>query len=108
MNLIRKFLLDETAKTRKRELGILATTRTELKVLNSYSNKYGWTEQSLTDKSELQSKIFRLEHPEAPHLASAAAAKSMTDRSESCTKLFFQTYKAIGKQQWINAVHQAE
>ena len=32
----------------------------------------------------------------------------MTDRSESCTKLFFETYKAIGKQQWINAVHRAD
>ena len=85
MNLIRQFSLQETAKRRKKELKTLAAARAELNVVNRFGNKYGWTEDSLTNKNELQSQIFQFEHPEAPHLASAAAAKSMTDRSESCT-----------------------
>lgn len=71
-----------------------------MKIFTQEANTYGYTEENLAKLRELKAHIFTLENPEAPQLADAARAKSMTDRSESCTKAYFKTYKASGKQQY--------
>ena len=57
---------------------------------------------------DLKREIYKLQHPEAEHLASPARAKKMTDRSDKCSLPFFQTYKDVNKQQWVNQIHKAE
>ena len=57
---------------------------------------------------DLKRDIYKLQHPEAEHLASPARAKKMSDRSDKCTLPFFQTYSEVQKQQWVNQVHKAK
>ena len=106
-NMIRQYLLGETAKLRKKEKTETKRARSQLKIFTQSANTYGYTEENFARIKEIKAQIFTLENPEAPQLADAARAKSMTDRSESCTKAYFKTYKAAGKQQWINTVFKA-
>jgi hypothetical protein len=105
MNMIRKYLLEETAATRKKEREETKQTRQELTVLNGRMNSMGATVSDKVKERALKEQLFRLQHPESPHLAKAAKAKAMTDRSEACTFPFFKTFKDIGKQSWINEIN---
>ena len=85
MSKIKTFLLDETKARRKRELEETIQTREKLTVLNGKINAEGATSQDMVKERTLKELLFRLQHPESPHLAKAAQAKAMTDRSEACT-----------------------
>ena len=99
-NLIRQYLLGETAKLKKVEKTETKRARAQLNICTQAANAYGYSEENLAELRELKAHIYKLENPEAPQLADAARGKSMTDRSETCTKAYFKTYKASGKQQY--------
>ena len=61
------------------------------------ANKEGYTDDILATIHSKKAEIYELEHPEAPQIADKAQAKMMTDRSEECTKQYFQTYRSIQK-----------
>ena len=107
MNMIKDYLLAETAKLKKKEREETKQVRQELCVLNARMNAEGAANADKVSERSLKERLFTLLHPEAPHLANAARAKSMTDRSEACTLPFFKTYKDIGKQSWINEINAA-
>ena len=101
------YLLEETKKLKKGENEVVTKSRADLRVLHQAMDAEGPDQKMRDIERELKAKIFVAQNPEAPHLASAARAKSMTDRSESCTLPFFSTYKAKSKQQWINEINKA-
>ena len=105
-NMIRHLLLTETAKLKKKEKIEAKATRVRLIVVTKAIAEDP-SVPLIAEQKKLKAELFALENPEAPHLASAARAKSMSDRSEACTLPFFRTHKAVSKQQWINSVHEA-
>ena len=107
MNCIQTFLIKKTNELRKKEAKEQRQTRDTLAVLNAKMNKLGATSRDIKQEKELKEHLYKLQHPEAPHLASEARAKAMTDRSESCSKTFFKPYKDLSKQSWINEIHKA-
>ena len=56
---------------------------------------------------DLKRDIYKLQHPEAEHLASPARAKKMSDKSDKCTLPFFGTYGEVKVQGWVNSIHKA-
>ena len=106
--LIANYLLEETQKLKKKESKETKMVRVRLEVSTARMNQLGPTADLLHEHNAIKAELFRLENPEAPEIASASAAKRMTDRSDACTHDFFATYKTKAKKQWINAVHNAE
>ena len=108
MNKIATYLLDETAKLVKEEAQEAREIKQELVYLNNKMNSDGMDITDINREKILKSNLYHLEHPEAPHLASQAQAKSMSDKSEACSAGFFKTYKDVGKQSWINEIYSTE
>ena len=105
MRMIADWLLDETEKKKKKERIEERAIRAQLTITMGKINAEGPTKHNTDTENRLKTELYNLQHPEAPHLASAAKAKSMTDRSEACTFPFFKTYKDISKQSWINEIN---
>jgi len=99
------WLLDETRSAKKQERHEERDVRAHLHVTMQRINTFGSTQHDVDKENQLKAKLYDLQHPEAPHLAAAAQAKSMTDMSEACTFPFFKTYKDINKQSWINEIN---
>lgn len=101
-NLIRSYLLAETAKLRKKERIEIRRQRSILQILKAKLNIHGPTPERLNAIKDTQKEIYVLSNPEQKELLSAAASLNSFDRSDNCTKAFFLPYKSCAKQNWIN------
>ena len=108
MSDIAELLIKETKALTKKESKKKKRLSAELTITIKHANRTGYTEDTLSRINGLKAEIYEIEHPEAPQIASKAQAKMMTDRSEECTRQYFQTYKSIQKKSWISKVFKAE
>ena len=108
MKSIADLLIKETKALTKKESKKKTKLSSELTITIKRANREGYTDYTLSKIYGLKAEIYEIEHPEAAQIASKAQAKMMTDKSDECTKRFFQTYKSVQKQSWISKVFRAE
>ena len=106
MERLKRYLLDETNRRKKKRKEKATRQREQLKLIARRMTKSP-TKRLLEVEKELKAEIFALEHPETETPLTEERAQRMTDRSDACTQAFFKTYKTLGKQQWINGVKTA-
>ena len=106
MKKMKNYLLDETNRRKKKRRKEAKAQRDQLREVARRLTKAP-NKRLLEIEKELKAEIFELEHPEIETPITEARATQMTHRSDACTKAFFQSYKTIGKQQWINGIKTA-
>tara|TARA_B110000046_G_scaffold118207_1_gene125009 strand:+ start:2316 stop:6662 length:4347 start_codon:yes stop_codon:yes gene_type:complete len=103
---MRNYLLDETNRRKKKRRTEAKAQRIQLKVIARRLTRAP-NKRLFELEKELKTEIYELEHPEIEIPITESRATQMTHRSDACTKAFFQSYKTIGKQQWINGIKTA-
>ena len=105
---IRDFLLKETAKRRAKENKEIPMAKLRLKALDNAITRKGPSTLLTNARADAQKHLFKLENPESTPLHEERQAKNCADRSDKSTRLFFSSYKALAKQQWINHMKKAD